>query len=369
MKPKFPATTSEYIDQFTDGQLRDLLKTFARLYQKIDGQWYVGLMEQHGNEAAFERDLWVWDKVTKYEVNILREALGLKKDTSLQSFVNILMVSPMTMATEYRYEPLPNGSVRLIFSYCPILAGMEKEGKGREKKHCNEVDVRIMDSYARAFGADLSLIPVRLPPRTERSGPCCEWLLRKNGTAPEKPLHIGPGIEQLPRPVLIKLLRAYARLYQVVDAWWYISARQKWGDSFALERDMWVWKRVTKSEMKIISELLNLKGKPGLEPFLNAFLATPMNINSDFTLTWKNARHVEFALYDCPVLDALEKENEGRENTICRKVDLMIFKGYAHAFNPAIEVEPIELPPRPDRTRTPVCRWSISLPDSVRPLS
>jgi hypothetical protein len=362
MKPDFPANTSEFIGQFTDAQLRVLLKTFARLYQKIDGFWYVALMEKHGNEAAFERDMWVWDKVTRYEIKVLREALEMGGDTSLQNFVDILMVSPMTMATEYHYEPLPDGSLHLIFSYCPILAGMEKEGKGRERKHCNEVDVRIMGSYARAFGADLSLIPVKLPPRAERSGPCCEWLLRKNGAAPEKPLQIRMGLDRLPRAILLKLLRAYARLYQVIDAWWYISARKKWGDPFALERDFWVWKRVTRSEMKIMMETLGLKGRKDLASFMTAFLATPMNINSDFRLTWRDEHHLEFALDGCPVLDALEKEGEGREEAICRKVDVMIFKGYAHAFNPAITVEPLELPPRRDRSRKPVCRWSISLP-------
>lgn len=60
------------------------------------------------------------------------------------------------------------------------------------------------------------------------------------------------------------------------------------------------------------------------------------------------------------MLEALEKEGNGRESEICGMVELKAFEGYASFFNSGIETRPLKLPPRENKDEI-CCQWEFKL--------
>jgi hypothetical protein len=326
----------------------------------MDGFWYMSVMDRWGNKEALDRDIWVWTRASRYEITQLSDALGLSGRNDLDAFVRVFSASPMTMVSEYHVNNNPDGTTDIVTTYCPILTAIEKEGSGRERTICQMVDTMIFGSYAKYFGADVSIEAVRLPPRKSQDEICCQWRLRdrsgRSGPVSFRQLKL----EDLDRQTVIRLAKAYCRLYQVADAHWYMAIQDKWGNDAALERDFWVWERLPKSEAEAVSRLLRIEGRKDLESFVQLFLTVPMNMTTDYTVERPSADRTIVTFTFCPVLRALEKDGKGREKDICRELDVMLFRNYAKYFNPAVEVTPVLLPPRPNLTG-PACAWEFRL--------
>ncbi|MCX8126221.1 MAG: DUF6125 family protein, partial [Dehalococcoidia bacterium] len=335
-----------YLESQPTEMLVRMVDTYGRLYQKLDGFWYLSVMNRWGNDMALDRDVWVWTRASRYEVELLSEALGLSSRKDLEAFVQVFAASPITMVSEYLMENSPEGVV-ITITYCPILAALEKEGKGREQTICQIVDPMIFGFYARYFGGDINIEALKLPPRSGDDRVCCQWRLRRKDGHPVsaslQPLR--PG--KMSPEALVRLIKAYCRLYQVVDAYWYLSIRERWGNEAAMESDFWVWERLPKSEVEAVSKLLGIEGKDDLDSMVRLFLTVPMNMTTDYTVEQHGPDRAIVTFTFCPVLRALEKEGQGREEDICRNLDIMIFNNYTRFFNPRIKVRPVLLPPRP----------------------
>lgn len=167
-------------------------------------------------------------------------------------------------------------------------------------------------------------------------------------------------IEQLPRETLLTTARAYCRLYQILDGLWYLSAKEKWGNDVAVERDLWVWGKVPKYEIQAIARVLGLQDKKDLRSFLRVFMLTPINASLEWRLERLTDTECIVTFTSCPILRALEKEGEGREKSICQEIDPVILQNYATAFNPDIVVKPLKLPPRLSPNDI-ACQWEITL--------
>lgn len=349
-----------YLEAQPAGMLVRMVSTYGRLYQKLDGFWYLSVMERWGNDMALDRDMWVWTRASRYEVELLAEALSLSGRNDLDAFIRVFAASPITMVSEYRVENMPDGAAEITITYCPILAALEKEGKGRERTICHVVDTMIFSAYARHFGSNVSIEAIKLPPRTKPEEICCQWRLQANGDQARPVTFKRLKPEEMSRDTLIRLVKAYCRLYQVVDAHWYLSIQDKWGINAALDCDFWVWERLPKSEVEAISKLLGIEGKKDLDSLVKLFLTVPMNMTTDYKIEYLTPDRAVVTFTFCPVLRALEKEGRGREEDICRNLDIMIFRNYAKHFNPAILVNPVLLPPRPNQT-APACTWEFSV--------
>jgi hypothetical protein len=65
----------------------------------------------------------------------------------------------------------------------------------------------------------------------------------------------------------------------------------------------------------------------------------------------KNGNYGILTVTQYSTLEALEKEDEGREKTFCKEVESIIFKTYVDCFNPRIKVNFLKLPLRKTRTK------------------
>ena len=152
-------------------------------------------------------------------------------------------------------------------------------------------------------------------------------------------------LENFSKDVLVKLLKMYSRLYLAVDGFWYLSVKEKVNNDMALACDLWVWGKQCKYELERITKLLNIQGKDVVS-FLKAFQLSPWMWNLQYEIEVKNSNICVLTIIQCPTLEALEKEGEGREKTFCKDVDSKLFKMYVDCFNPQIEVNYLRVPPR-----------------------
>jgi len=67
-----------------------------------------------------------------------------------------------------------NHSVMTIH-HCPTLISLEKEGTGREKLICQEMEPKMMSIIAHFFNPEIKVAGLKLPPRIDYSDCCCQW--------------------------------------------------------------------------------------------------------------------------------------------------------------------------------------------------
>ena len=157
--------------------LAKLLRMYGQFYIAIDGFWYLGVREHVDNDTALTVDKWAWDKATRYELKRLAALAGITGD-GIDAVFKFLQLVPWLQATECQFElESPQRGIMTV-TRCSILEALEREGQCREAQICTEVDMPVLRRYASWFNPNISVEPLFLPPRTDRSGICCKWEFR-----------------------------------------------------------------------------------------------------------------------------------------------------------------------------------------------
>lgn len=158
---------------------------------------------------------------------------------------------------------------------------------------------------------------------------------------------------------LVELLKLYSRLYLAIDGFWYLTIKKRVSNKEALACDMAVWEKMTKYEIARITKLLNIQGND-IAAMAKAMQISPFFrvIENKFEL--KDKCNAILTVTNCPTLNALEKEGEGREDEICNIFEPKIFKAYASFFNSNIEVTSLQTPPRKSKDGI-CCRWQFTM--------
>ncbi len=158
---------------------------------------------------------------------------------------------------------------------------------------------------------------------------------------------------------LAELLALYTKLYIALDGFWYLAVRERISNEVALACDIRAWERAYKYEMENITKQLNIQGNDVIA-LMKAIQITPSFQRMQYKIETKNHNNAILTATYCPILDALEKEGEGRENEICSIVASKMFKDYASFFNPDIAVASLKLPPRKSKDEI-CCQWEFKL--------
>ena len=144
-----------------------------------------------------------------------------------------------------------------------------------------------------------------------------------------------------------------------LDGFWYLAVMKRFDNDVAVELDMWVWRKMVKYEMDLLSETLQIKGN-SLATALRGLTAIPWFRNMEFEIDFLNENRAVLTVTNCTTLLALENEGTGREGRICREVDKTLFPLYAEYFNPDIAVNDLSLPPR-DNKEGFCCKWEFRI--------
>ncbi|MDM8000626.1 MAG: DUF6125 family protein [Dehalococcoidia bacterium] len=169
-----PAFSHEKLRKET---LLKLLKAYNDYLLRVDGYWYLTVMNKWGNEEAFDCDVKVWEKAQVWEMKTISSLLNIRGD-DVATLFKYLQVSPWmhiyVAALDLRN---PNHGL-LTIDHCPTLISLEKEGTGREKRICQELEPKLMGIQAGFFNPQIKVIPLKVPPRTGYKDCCCQWEFR-----------------------------------------------------------------------------------------------------------------------------------------------------------------------------------------------
>jgi len=161
-------------DKFTKETLLRLLDMYSKYMLRIDGYWYLTVMNKWGNDEAFDCDVKVWEKAQLYETKTICSLLNIQGD-DVTTVMKALQASPWMWLADYEIDI--KNSDHAVFTYhtCPTLFALEKEGGGREKLQCQEVCPTWTRTIADYFNPNIKVIPLKVPPRTSDADLCCQW--------------------------------------------------------------------------------------------------------------------------------------------------------------------------------------------------
>ncbi|MFC1945113.1 DUF6125 family protein [Chloroflexota bacterium] len=161
------------------------------------------------------------------------------------------------------------------------------------------------------------------------------------------------------RETLFKLLNTYAAYMIRVDGLWYETVMNKWGNEAALDCDHKIHQRAKPYEIETLSEIMNIKGND-VAALMKALQIGPWVRHVELEIDLRSDNYAIYTARSCPSVLTLEKEGNGREQSICLEACLVGARVMASHFNPNIEITTIKLPPRnsPDDI---CCRWEIKL--------
>lgn len=165
--------------------------------------------------------------------------------------------------------------------------------------------------------------------------------------------------ETFSKGTLIELLRLYGRLLLAADGFWYLAVKERSGNEEALACDLWAWEKLSKYELEHLTKLMRIHGND-VVALLKTFQLSPWFWNLECKVEVKNRNHAVLEVTYCPTLIALEKEGEGREDSICNLVEPKVFKDYASFINPDMEVKCLKSPPRKSQNEI-CCQWEFKL--------
>ena len=162
------------LTDFSAETLAGLLRLYSRFYSAVDGFWYLALKERLGNDEALACDLWVWDRLTKYEMKHITKLLNIQGD-DVTAMVKAIQLSPWFWQTESTIEIENHRSAIFTVTRCSVLDYMEKESEGREHQICHIVEPKVLKSYASYFNPAIEVECLKIPPRDKKEGLCCQW--------------------------------------------------------------------------------------------------------------------------------------------------------------------------------------------------
>jgi len=165
--------------------------------------------------------------------------------------------------------------------------------------------------------------------------------------------------DQLSAEAQARLLKAYSDYIRKVDGHWYLSVMKRCGNDMAFECDTEVWEEMAAYTINRTRELLNIPGDD-VEAFLKAMQVNPWTLMYKCKIELADKDHGTITFYDCPTLDALEREGNQRWESICSVLEVRLMDVKAHAVNPDIKVTPLALPPREPGSDV-CCRWAFAL--------
>ena len=161
-------------DRFTKETLLKLLKAYSEHLIRIDGYWYLTVMDKWGDDEAFDCDLRVWEKAQLREVQEISSLLNIHGD-DVATLMKYKQVSPWIWIYGREVDIKNNDHAIVTYHTCPTLSALEKEGTGREKRICHELEPKLMAIMAHYFNPNIRVTPLKLPPRKSNSDICCQW--------------------------------------------------------------------------------------------------------------------------------------------------------------------------------------------------
>ena len=150
------------------------MQLYSRFYQALDGFWYLAVKENTDDEQAQACDIWVWEKLIRYQIKHLAKEMNIQGD-DIAALLKIFQVDPFFWHFGYEIELIDRNRGLLTVNQCPTLEALEKEGGDRIKTICWGVEPIIFRQYAKSINPNMQVKVLKLPPRQNHKEICCQW--------------------------------------------------------------------------------------------------------------------------------------------------------------------------------------------------
>lgn len=161
-------------DVFSKEVLLQLLTLCGDYLQRVDGLWYLAVKERLGNDEAFQCDRWVWERLQTWEIDRVTKLLKIEGH-DVSSLLKWFQMSPWMRNYKCQVELKNKDRGIATFTHCPTLVALEREGTGREKTICLELEPDIMRLIAVFFNPNMKVKALKLPPRKNKEDIACQW--------------------------------------------------------------------------------------------------------------------------------------------------------------------------------------------------
>ncbi len=166
-----------------------------------------------------------------------------------------------------------------------------------------------------------------------------------------------PGISELSREDLLKLLEVYAKNWAAHDGCWFLAAEENYGLETAMALDAASWARFAPIEAERIKAAFAIPdhgGLPALEQALELRMYALAN-RQEVVQAGEDA--LELRMIECRVQQA--RRRKGLQDFPCKQVSVIGFPEFARAIDPAIQSECLACPPDP--VGEGFCRWRFTV--------
>ena len=164
-------------DKFAKETLLKLLKTYSEYLLRIYGHWYLAVMNECGNDVAFNCDVKAWEQIQLWELQAISSALNIHGD-DVVTVMKYQQANPWMWIYDYDIDIKDKDHAIVTYRTCPTLFSLEKEGTGREKLICQDMEPKMMSMIAHYFNPNIKVTGLKIPPRTSYRDICCQWEYR-----------------------------------------------------------------------------------------------------------------------------------------------------------------------------------------------
>lgn len=161
-------------DKLSRETLLKIVKTYSEYIRRVDGHWYVAVMDRWGNGEALDCDVRIWEKLCVWELRTMTNLLNIHGDDVL-TMMKAQQASPWMSLHDYSVDIKSSDHAILTIRNCAVLTAIEKEGSGREKQQCHEVEPRMWRAKADYFNPNIEITALKLAPRKGPDEIACQW--------------------------------------------------------------------------------------------------------------------------------------------------------------------------------------------------
>ena len=155
-----------------------LLKAYGEYLARIDGSWYLTVMKKCGNDVAFDCDSTVWqERLLAYDLKLTTEYVAIHGNDVI-TVMKYIQATPWNWVYEMDLDIKNDNHAVVTYRTCPTLPSIEKEGTGREKLICQDLDTKLYNMIAHYFNPNIKVTGLKVPPRTSYDDCCCQWEYR-----------------------------------------------------------------------------------------------------------------------------------------------------------------------------------------------